>query len=116
MKGISDLCFFPYPEQAVLVNPGKVRVSDVGSDVIEELDFSGSRVVEMSLGFGYLLAATHNQASPLHPRRFYFAQQQNRTKIVSETTSGTMETISLSATCVFIGLDRVLVLCLCIES
>lgn len=47
--------------QAVLVSPGKIRVSDVGSDVIEELDFSGDRVVEMALGFGHLVAATHNQ-------------------------------------------------------
>lgn len=36
-------------------------MSDVSSEVIEELDFSGGRVVEMSLAFGYLVAATHNQ-------------------------------------------------------
>lgn len=47
--------------QAVLVSPFKIKVSDVGSEVVEELDFSGGRVVEMSLGFGYLVAATHNQ-------------------------------------------------------
>lgn len=47
--------------KAGLVSAGKIRVSDVGSDVVEYLDFSGGRVVEMSLGFGYLLAATNNQ-------------------------------------------------------
>lgn len=47
--------------KAVLVSPGKIRVSDVGSEAIEKLDFSGSRVVEMSIGFGHLVAATHNQ-------------------------------------------------------
>lgn len=47
--------------QAVLVSPSKIKVSDVGSDVVEDLDFSGGRVVEMSLGFGHLVAATHNQ-------------------------------------------------------
>ncbi|CAM9610245.1 unnamed protein product, partial [Ectocarpus sp. 13 AM-2016] len=47
--------------EAVLVSPFKIKVSDVGSEVVEELDFSGGRVVEMSLGFGHLVAATHNQ-------------------------------------------------------
>ncbi|CAM9682340.1 unnamed protein product [Pylaiella littoralis] len=47
--------------EAVLASPFKIKVSDVGSDVVEELDFSGGRVVEMSLGFGHLVAATHNQ-------------------------------------------------------
>lgn len=48
--------------QAVLASPFKIKVSDVGSDVVEELDFSsGGRVVEMSLAFGHLVAATHNQ-------------------------------------------------------
>eukprot|EP00752_Nemacystus_decipiens_P011443 g10162.t1 len=47
--------------EAVLVSPSKIKVSDVGSDVVEELDFSACRVVEMSLAFGHLLAATHNQ-------------------------------------------------------
>lgn len=45
----------------MLASPFKIKVSDVGSDVVEELDFSGGRVVEMSLGFGHLVAATHNQ-------------------------------------------------------
>lgn len=53
--------------QAVLVNPAKIRVSDIGSDMVEDLDFSAGSVVEMSLGFGHLLAATHNQVSS--PRR-----------------------------------------------
>lgn len=60
----SALFFFrlaPWRRQAVLVSPGKIRVSDVSSEVIEELDFSGGRVVEMSLGFGHLVVATHNQ-------------------------------------------------------
>lgn len=47
--------------QAVLVSPSKIKVSDVGTDVVEDLDFSGGRVVEMSLGFGHLVAATQNQ-------------------------------------------------------
>lgn len=47
--------------QAVLVSPEKIRVSDVSSEVVEELDFSGGRVIEMSLAFGHLVAATHNQ-------------------------------------------------------
>ncbi|CAB1104304.1 unnamed protein product [Ectocarpus sp. CCAP 1310/34] len=47
--------------EATLVSPFKIKVSDVGSEVVEELDFSGGRVVEMSLGFGHLVAATHNQ-------------------------------------------------------
>ncbi|CAM9692177.1 unnamed protein product, partial [Laminaria digitata] len=47
--------------EAVLVAPGKIRVSDISSEVVEELDFSGTRVIEMSLAFGHLVAATHNQ-------------------------------------------------------
>ncbi|CAN0116063.1 unnamed protein product, partial [Hapterophycus canaliculatus] len=48
--------------EAVLASPFKIKISDVGSDVVEELDFSsGGRVVEMSLAFGHLVAATHNQ-------------------------------------------------------
>lgn len=46
-----------------MVAPGKIRVSDISSEVVEELDFSGTRVIEMSLGFGHLVAATHNQVS-----------------------------------------------------
>lgn len=45
----------------MLVSPSKIKVSDVGSDVVEDLDFSGGRVVEMSLAFGHLVAATHSQ-------------------------------------------------------
>ena len=43
------------------MSPSKIKISDVGSDVVEDLDFSAGRVVEMSLAFGYLVAATHNQ-------------------------------------------------------
>ena len=54
---------FDFRRQAVLVAPGKIRVSDISSEVVEDLDFSGTRVIEMSLGFGHLVAATHNQVS-----------------------------------------------------
>lgn len=47
--------------QAVLVSPSKVKVSDASSDVVEDLDFSTGTVIEMSLAFGHLVAATHNQ-------------------------------------------------------
>lgn len=49
--------------QAVLIRPGAIRVSEVGSEVVEVLDFTGSRVVEMSLSYGYLIVATHNQVN-----------------------------------------------------
>lgn len=49
-----------------MVAPGKIRVSDISSEVVEELDFSGARVIEMSLGFGHLVAATHNQVIKVH--------------------------------------------------
>ncbi|CAM9565795.1 unnamed protein product [Ascophyllum nodosum] len=47
--------------EAVLVSPGKIRVSDVSSEMVEDLDFLGGRVIEMSLAFGHLVAATQNQ-------------------------------------------------------
>ena len=43
------------------MSPGKIRVSDVSSEMVEDLDFLGGRVIEMSLAFGHLVAATQNQ-------------------------------------------------------
>lgn len=45
------------------MSPEKIRVSDVSSELVEDLDFPGSRVVEMSLAFGHLVVATQNQVS-----------------------------------------------------
>lgn len=59
----------------MLVSPSKIKVSDVGSDVVEDLDFSGGRVVEMSLGFGHLVAATQNQVHEANHQQAFFARE-----------------------------------------
>jgi intraflagellar transport protein 80 len=46
--------------EVVLIEPNKVRVQDVFNETMEELDFR-DRVLEMSLGFGYLILATATQ-------------------------------------------------------
>ena len=44
-----------------LVDPKKIRVQDIVNETIEELEFARDRVIEMSLGFGYLIVATSTQ-------------------------------------------------------
>jgi len=47
--------------EAVLIEPKKIRIQDISSEIYEDLSFPRDRVVEMSLGFGQLVVATSTQ-------------------------------------------------------
>lgn len=46
--------------EVTLTDPTHIRVQDVFEETVEELDFR-ERVVEMALGYGYLIVATPTQ-------------------------------------------------------
>ncbi len=47
--------------QIVLVEPKLMLVNDVGSDMLERLEFPRDRVVDFALGWGHLVVATATQ-------------------------------------------------------
>lgn len=44
-----------------MIEPQKIRVQDIMNETIEELDFPRDRVIDMSIGHGYLIVATASQ-------------------------------------------------------
>ena len=47
--------------EAVLVGPRQIRVTDMANESIEELEFAKDRVVEMGMGFDFLVVSTSSQ-------------------------------------------------------
>lgn len=49
--------------EAMLIGPRRIRITDLANESIEEVEFAKDRVVEMGLGFDYLVVATSSQCS-----------------------------------------------------
>lgn len=47
--------------EVILLEPRKIRVQDVANETLEDLEFSRDRVVEVGLGFDYLVVTTTTQ-------------------------------------------------------
>lgn len=63
--------------EAILIEPRKLRVQDAANESLEDLEFSRDRVVEIGLGFDYLIVSTTTQC-------FVYSLQNLNTPIIFE--------------------------------